>query len=812
MKRISLLVSFIINAFLAFSQSAPQSSVSVDFVNQNIVRIRFCDNSDSCLVKNETGVLVCSIPNQSFVKVKDSKKKRTAMSNTLIVELDKTTNAITFKDKKTGKVLLQEFGANPRWVERTAKTKPVYDESSVRTVQSADGQKIEKDVLRYDTVGYQRRYATSFRWQADEGIYGLGSHIEDFMNLRGKTQYLTQHNLKAMVPVITSNKGYGLLFDAGSAMTFTPVDGAKYGVDPSLASSIIIEDTNVFDYYFMRGNTMDDVIGEYRYLTGECPMMPRYLFGYTQSKERYCSQQEVVDIVKEYRRRQVPLDMVVQDWNYWPEGWGYMKMDPKFYTNPAAMADSVHAYNAKLMVSIWPNPQYCPQAEDFKSKGFMLEHSVYDAFSPAARDYYWSYADREFFSKGFDAWWCDCSEPLDGDWKNLPNGYGHGNHKERWESTKQVLSEALGADRSSLYSLYHAMGIYEHQRKATNDKRVVNLTRSSYAGQQRYSTITWNGDTYASWESFRKQIPGGLNFMATGCPYWSVDVGSFFTTKDRWNRWFYIGEFPEGCKDPNYREYYTRMFQWATFLPMLRSHGSDTPREIWRFGEPGTTYYDAILDMIHLRYRMLPYTYSMAAMVSRNHYTMTRLLAFDFPDDQKVLDIKDEFMFGPALLVAPVSEAKATSRKVYLPKSQSGWYDFWTNTEHKGGVEIDAAAPINRLPLFVRGGSILPMGEVKQYSSEPSDAPMTIYVYPGCNTSFTLYDDAGDNYNCEKGEFATIEFTWDDDHQRLIIGDRKGSFPGMKTSQRFNIVFPDNRSHTVTYDGTKCTIKRYPER
>lgn len=783
----------------------------MDFVNENIVRIRFCDNSDSCLVKNETGVVVSTIPNQNFVKVKDGKKKRTAMSNSLIVELDKATNAITFRDRKTGKVLLQEFEPNPRWSERTAKTKPVYDESSVRTVQSADGQKIEKDVLRYDTVGYQCRYATSFRWQADEGIYGLGCHIEDYMNLRGKTQYLTQHNLKAMIPVITSNKGYGLLFDAGSAMTFAAIEDAKYGVDPSRASSIIIEDTKVFDYYFMKGNTMDDVIGEYRYLTGECPMMPRYLFGYTQSKERYASQQEVVDIVKEYRRRQVPLDMVVQDWNYWPQGWGYMKMDPKFYPNPAAMADSVHAYNAKLMVSIWPNPQYCPQADDFKSKGFMLEHSVYDAFSPEARDYYWSYADREFFSKGFDAWWCDCSEPLDGDWKNMGNGYNHNNHKERWENTKQILTEALGSERSSLYSLYHSMGIYEHQRLASNDKRVVNLTRSSYAGQQRYATITWNGDTYASWESFRKQIPGGLNFMATGCPYWSVDVGSFFSNGDRFGRWFYKGEFPKGCNDPAYREYYTRMFQWATFLPMLRSHGSDTPREIWRFGEPGTTYYDAILDMIHLRYRMLPYTYSLAAAVTLGNYTMTRLLAFDFPKDVKVLDIKDEFMFGPALLACPVSEANATSRKVYLPKC-AGWYDFWTNEKLGAGREIEAAAPINRLPLFVRAGSILPMGVVKQYSSEPSDAPITIYVYPGEDVSFTLYDDAGDGYNCEKGEFSTIRLTWDDTHGVLTFGDREGSFPGMKKIQNFKVVFPDGITHEVEYRGVSTSVRQYPQK
>ena len=348
---------------------------------------------------------------------------------------------------------------------------------------------------------------------------------------------------------------------------------------------------------------MDDVIAGYRYLTGSVSLMPRYLFGYTQSKERYVSSDDIISTLREYRRRHVPIDMIVQDWNYWPEGWGYMKMNPKYYPSPKALADSVHALNAKIMVSIWPNPQYCPQERDFRRKGFMLEHSVYDVFNPEARKYYWKYAYDEFFSRGFDAWWCDSSEPLDGDWNKLPEpiggkAYGWDDHERRWQLNKAVLSDALGAERSSLYSLYHSRGIYENQRLCDTVKRVVNLTRSTFLGQQRYGTVVWNGDTHASWKSFRQQIPSGLNYMATGNPYWTVDIGSFFTKSDP--RWFYKGEFPDGVKNDEYKEYYTRMFQWATFLPMLRSHGSDTPREIWRFGEPGTPFYDAILRMILL--------------------------------------------------------------------------------------------------------------------------------------------------------------------------------------------------------------------
>ncbi len=773
----------------------------VEFVTPSIVRVQFSMEDALDAEANGTGVVLQKAGDQSFVKVKNGKDFTTVMSSKeLVVEVNEGSKALVFKDRKSGKVLLSTGTHAPFSGAKRYKENIVYDEASARTVQTADGQKVEKDVLRRDTLGYTWSYNVKFVWQEDEGLYGLGSHIEDYMNLRGKTQYLTQHNLKAMVPVLNSTKGYGLLFDAGCAM--------KLEAESDTESTMMLDAAKQVDFYFMKGETLDDVVAAYRQLTGGCPMMPRYLFGYTQSKERYCSQQEIIDVLSEYRKRQVPIDMIVQDWNYWPEGWGYMHMDPKFYPDPKALADAVHGMNARLMVSIWPNPQYCPQADDFKRRGYMLEHSVYDAFSPEARRYYWSYADREFFSKGFDAWWCDCSEPLDGDWKNLPNGYGHDNHRERWESTKQILTEALGAERSSLYSLYHARGIYENQRLASADKRVVNLTRSSYAGQQRYSTITWNGDTYASWESFRKQIPGGLNFMATGCPYWSVDVGSFFTNKDRWNRWFYIGEFPNGCNDPAYREYYTRMFQWATFLPMLRSHGSDTPREIWRFGEPGTTYYDAILDMIHLRYKLLPYTYSLAAKVTHDNYTMARLLAFDFADDNEVLDIKDEFMFGPAMLVCPVTEAGATSRKVYLPKGCK-WYDYWTNKLYEGGEHIDAAAPVNQLPLFVRQGSLVPMGPVLQYADQKSDEPICLNVYPGANAEFTLYDDAGDNYKCEKGEYATIDIKWMDKKHTLVMGERKGAFDGMQEVRMMKVQLPDGTQKTIEYKGKQVSVKMY---
>lgn len=634
------------------------------------------------------------------------------------------------------------------------------------------------------------------------------------MNLQGKTLYLTQHNLKAMVPMLCSTNGYGLLFDEGCAMKFTSSDAKGYGKEKGYCTTMQFEGAKTLDYYFIKGARLDDVVAGYRYLTGEVSLMPRYLFGYTQSKERYVSSDDIINTLKEYRRRHVPIDMIVQDWNYWPQGWGYMKMNPKYYPSPKALADSVHALNAKLMVSIWPNPQWCPEAEDFKSRGMMLEHDVYDVFNPEARKHYWSYAKNEFYSQGFDAWWCDSSEPLDGDWNRIPSHslndeskpYSWDDQEYRWQLNKDVLSEALGVERSSLYSLYHSMGIYENQRaEPTNTKRVVNLTRSSYLGQQRYGTVVWNGDTHASWASFRQQIPSGLNYMATGNPYWTVDVGSFFT-RNNGRSWFYKGEFPEGVKDDNYKEYYVRMFQWGTFLPILRSHGSDTPREIWRFGEPGTQYYDAILKMINLRYAHVPYLYSLASKQSKGSYSMARLLAFDFPEDDAVLDMKDEYMFGD-FLVCPVTHPikESATRKVYLPKGAL-WINYWTGKQEEGGKWIDCQSEISTLPLFVKAGSIIPTTEVAEYTNAQIGKPITINVYPGADCEFTIYEDEGDNYNYEKGAFSTIPLSWNDKKNTLTIGQREGSYEGMLSEQTIIVKTPKGEK-TITYKGKKVSVK-----
>lgn len=705
---------------------------------------------------------------------------------------------------------LQTFLPNPYSCDTVVRERVIYDESSAHMEETANGKVTVKDVLRRDTIGTSRKFKVSFLTYEDEALYGLGSHMEDYMNLKGKTLYLTQHNLKAFVPMIVSNGGFGLLFDAGCSMKFEskPIEKPSYDETPTeYETSMEMEAANTVDYYFILGPSAEKVIEGYRYLTGNVSMMPRYLFGYIQSKERYVSSDDIVNTLKEYRRRNVPIDMIVQDWNYWPQGWGYMKMNREYYPDPKALADSVHALDAKLMVSIWDNPQYCPEEEDFRSKGFMLEHSVYDAFNPAARDLFWQYANDEFFSNGFDAWWCDSSEPLDGDWNQMPEPidgkpYSWSDHERRWKLNDDILSETLGAERACLYSLNHAKGIYDHQRAATDRKRVVNLTRSTHAGQQKYGTIVWNGDTHASWDSFKQQIPSGLNYFATGNPYWTIDVGSFFTKKG--GRWFWIGEFPKGVEDDEYKEYYTRMFQWATFLPVLRSHGTDTPREIWQFGEEGTPYYDAILKMINLRYSLLPYIYSMADAQTYSGFTMARPLAFDFPRDENVFDIKDQYMFGD-IMACPVTDPGVDARGVYLPAG-TDWYDFWTGKLYKGGETISADAPLDRLPLFVKAGSIIPSTEVVQYSGASVGKPITIDIYPGKDASFTLYDDAGDNYDFEKGEFTRISMKWDDKNNALTIDDSIRTYDGAPETRHF-IVRKDGKTKNIDYKGKKTKIK-----
>lgn len=778
----------------------------VEFVKNDIVRLRYTEADKVVDVDNE--ICVKREPVKVKVKRADTQDEVVMRSDSLVVRIDKRTGAVSYFDRK-GDCLLREDAARPHEGETVKVEKVTFDESTRRTVKTADGDKEVMDVLKRELVSSSWKWKLHLSFKENEALYGLGGYMEDYMNLRGKKVYMCQHNLKEMVPVLNSTGGWGLLLNAGSNMVLNDVNDSSYveiGAAPQL------------DYYFMKGYCMDATVKNYRWLTGDVPMMPLYLFGYTQSKERYVSSAELIGTLKRFRESHIPIDMIVQDWNYWePGSWGHMKMNERDYPDKKALTDAIHGMNAKLMISIWPSMSNSPQEKDFQQRGLMLPGTnVYDAFSEKGRDLYWEYANNEFFKNGFDAWWCDSSEPLDADWGNRGAAYTWDSHAERYELCSKRLADALGQERSQLYSLYHSKGIYEHQRAGTDDKRVVNLTRSSYAGQQRFGTVVWNGDTHASWDAFKQMIPAGLNFMSTGCPYWTVDVGAFFVKKG-W-AWFYIGDYDKGVEDMGFRELYVRMLQYATFLPMMRSHGTDTPREPWRFGGEDSPFYQTILDYIHLRYSLLPYTYSLAGDVTFNGGTMARPLAFDYAHDENVLDLKGEFMLGKSLLVAPVTKPMYYDKNsaqltgvdkrwdVYLPKGKK-WFDFYDNTLHEGGQTVTVDAPLERIPVFVPAGSIIPTcAEKIEYAALYEDAPWEIKVYPGADAEFTVYQDEGDGYDYEEGERSTFKLMWNDKKQTLTLMARQGDYEP-DNDMRMRVVLPDGRKADVVYSGKKKTVK-----
>lgn len=665
----------------------------------------------------------------------------------------------------------------------------VFDESApVESRENADG--IRSDARTFSQVVDRKAYHTKleFEWAEDEALYGLGSHEEGMFNLRGQHQYLYQQNMKVVVPALVSTRGYGIVMDSYSLMTFH---------DDAFGSYLWSDVDDELDYYFVYGPEFDQIIHEIRALTGHSPMLPKWAFGYVQSKERYVTQDELVNVVREYRDRQLPLDCIVLDWKSWTGNlWGQKTLDPERFPNPNQMTADLHALNARLMVSIWPTMR--PGGENWqemREQGHLLgNQATYNAFSAAARACYWKQANQGLFARGVDAWWCDCTEPFEADWK----GAVKPEPEERLRINTGEAKRYLDPELINAYSLLHSQGIYEGQRQVTHEKRVVNLTRSAYLGQQRFATVTWSGDTAACWDTLRRQIADGLNFCAAGMPYWTTDIGAFFV-KRKPEMWFWNGDFNEGVDDLGYRELYVRWFQYGSFLPMFRAHGTDTPREIWRFGEPGEPFYEALASTLKLRYRLLPYIYSLAGWVTQHDYTMMRALPFDFRSDPATYEISDQYMFGPALLVNPITwpmlyqagsqplkDIPAT-RPVYLPAGTT-WYGFWDGEKYAGGQTVQADAPLDRLPLFVRAGSILPMGPVRQHVNDLPEAPVELHIFPGQDGAFELYDDEGDRYNYENGAFTTIHIQWQEDARQLIIGAIRGQYPGMPEQRSFEII------------------------
>ena len=769
-----------------------------------MVRIRYTLEPD--FSQKESLMVVPDAQTPTNVDVRETEDSLLFSTSELTIQINRSTLAFKYLDKHN-QILTREPDRGGKTLIPMNVTKFIPDkENDIQTEVGADGLRVLAGSFR--EVVDRKAYHTKleFEWMNGEALYGLGSHEEGMLNLRGQHQYLYQQNMKAVVPILLSTRGYGIVLDNYSFMTFH---------DDAFGSYLWSDIADELDFYFIYGPEFDQIVNGIRKLTGKTPMLPRWAFGYIQSKERYESQNELIEVVQEYRKRGLPLDCIVLDWKSWPEGlWGQKTLDPERFPDPKEMTAELHRLNAHLMVSIWPimspDSDNCIEMRD---QGYLLgNHATYDAFQEKARELYWKQANEGLFSHNMDAWWCDCTEPFEADWKDAFKP----EPEERTQINTNEAKKYLDPQYINAYSLLHSRGIYEGQRQTTDQKRVVNLTRSAYAGQHRYGTITWSGDPAATWETLRCQIADGLNFCVTGSPYWTVDIGAFFV-KNKPELWFWRGDYDQGVDDLGYRELYVRWFQFGAFLPMFRSHGTDTPREIWRFGNPGEPMYDTLVKFLRLRYQLMPYIYSLAGQVTHEDYTMIRALPFDFRSDPATYNISDQFMFGPALLVNPVTKPMyygpnsvpltgvEKTRPVYLPIG-SDWYDFWTGERYVGSQTLSAYADLETMPLYVRAGSIIPFGPDIFHTNEPQ-AMVKLRIYPGQDGTFTLYQDEGDNYNYEKGFFTTIQLRWEDKNRRLIFEKRKGKYPGMSKTLEFRIsVVGETHECQIMYDGTQMIV------
>jgi alpha-D-xyloside xylohydrolase len=812
------------------------------------VRVRFSDGKSAAA--KPSFILTGQTPATPFT-LREEKQSVTVATAKIQAVVDRTSGAVSFRDS-LGKAFLSEQSGGRRF--------------EARTVQNQGTHQVEQ----------------SFECPPEEKLFGLGQFQDGIWNWRGISLELRQLNTQIAVPVLVSNKGYGLLWENASRTEFNPADQqiplAFQGREPEsgthgptateqLAASksnaqanspsrvgsftsaqageyvfctrdgdrrdlieIWIDGTRIagvtnmwtpravvgeialpanktcrvevrgggrdvklfarridatttfrsdcgdaIDYTVFFGPKLDEVIGAYRAATGRAPLWPKWAYGFWQCRERYSSQQHLLETAAEFRRRQIPFDLIVQDWQYWGKhGWGSYEWEESAYPNPAELLKGLHAQNVKFMISVWCNP-HGETLKDLQANQSMAGDWI-DVFSPKAREIRWKHLNQAFYSIGTDAWWGDASEPGD----------------PGTDLLGKKISLGLGDQFTSAYPLFASLSIYEGQRKTAPSKRVCILTRSAFPGQQRYGAAAWSGDINGTWQTFKRQIPAGLNFCLTGLPYWTTDCGGFFHPRDQY-------------QSADYNELLTRWFQWSAFCPVFRIHGYQTETEMWKW-LPATQ--KILLDYDRLRYRLMPYIYTMGARVTFSGDTLMRALGMDFPGDPKAWNSPDEYLFGPAILVSPVTEPKAEYRQVYLPAG-SPWINFWSGQSENGGLEIKADAPLHTLPLFVRAGSILPLGPELQYASEKPADPIELRIYPGADGAFSLYEDEGDNYNYERGARATIPFVWNDKTRTLKIGPRTGEFPGMLKERTFRVVLVAPGIGTGIEPSSKATEVRY---
>ncbi len=801
--------------FSGLERNVQGTTVRLEFYSDNIVRVMKFPVGQIPQKKSYSVIMQPKVVN---LNVTENNDVVTLNSTSVTVNLDTQSGQLSFYDRQSTP-LLQETG------------------------------KILMEPCKSANDAGKYKISQTWKLGKDEVIFGLGQLRDEAMNWRNRKVEIWNHNTYTSIPYFTSDKGYGLYWDNAGKSNYE--DNAK-GV------SFTSEVGACIDYYFMyRDGTQDGVIACIRDLTGQATMFPLWTMGHWQCRERYKTSDELATVLDKYRELQIPLDGIVQDWQYWgcDSNWNAMRFMNPYYINkvgdaawakylpddlkplaeeykakglqprlksPEEMVNYVHQNNAHLMISIWASfGSWTEPYKELEKIGGLLPFDTwprnkgvlpYDPFNPKARDIYWKYLCH-LYKMGFDAWWTDSTEPDHFD--ETPATDDHLTFDGTWRSVKNA------------FPLMTNRGIYEHQRAMKgNTKRSVQMTRSGSFGIQHYGTFSWSGDVSASWKEMKNQIPSGLNYSLCGIPFWNTDLGGFF-----------YWEFDQNPKNPAIQELQTRWFQWGTFMPLMRNHcSSPMISELYEFGKKGDWAYDAMIDAVKLRYRLLPYIYSMAGEVVQHSGSMMRPLVMDFPKDKRAIQLNDEYLFGRNLLVKPITDPMYTwkdERKkgheiypdvkkasapvnVYLP-SGTRWYDFYTNELLDGGKTLMRPCPISEIPVYVKAGSILPFGPEVQYSTEKPWNHLEIRIYPGANGVFTLYEDEGDNYNYEKGQFSEITFEWNDAQRTLNISERKGKFKGMLLQRDFRIVIVDSKSgrgdqpmtggKTIAYDGKQQVMQ-----
>ncbi len=746
---------------------------------QSVIR-SYQKEKDGVSFSLEKGVMNIRICMDDIVQIKYSVLNSFPTFNSLVVN-NSFTQPVDFKVTENGTDII--ISTSKLHIQVNRKTSAISYLSIDGKLITSEDNTYSKSMQKQTVAGIATYSCnTVFNSPADEALYGLGCHPIDTgsINYKGRDQDMTIKYLTGAIPVLLSTKGFGLFWDNYASSNF-------YGaLDNNRKFKYVSESGNQVNYYFFYGPSFDHIIDLYRQTTGKAPMFPKWSFGLFQSQDRYLSQAEMISVKDNYRNNHIPVDAIVQDWYYWdPLPIGSHVMKQERYPNPKVLVDELHKANLHTMISIWPVfGNGTPNFDALKKMGGLTSvtwdnvvthtfDTYYDAHNPAARELYWDQARDSLVKRfGWDSWWVDQCEPDNGALLD--------------ERRKANFSVGKGIDYFNTYALEHSKGLYKGWRRDIENKRAFFLIRQAFAGQQRNATTLWSSDISCSFESFKVQVPQGINACASGIPYWTSDIGGYH----------YNWQAADWSK-PEFQELFTRWFQFGVFCPIFRIHGKGERALFSKNWSEETK--KTLLGYDNLRYRLLPYIYSLAGSVTQENYTIMRALSFDFGNDEKVHQIPDEYMFGPAFLVNPVTEqlysgANASkgknTREVYLPKG-ANWYDFWTGKQFTGGLTLSAAAPLNTIPLYIKAGSIVPMGPLMEYATELPADNIELRIYAGADGQFKLYEDENDTYRYEKGNFATIIFHWKDQQKQLTISETKGKFNGMLQKRKFHIVLVD---------------------